>query len=166
MASEGIMFDWSGVYFKEIVKAPGSLVVLGYTSFMVTMAVGRFMSDILVGKYGSRKILIISGFVITIGLYIAVLFPYLISCTLAFMLVGFGVSNVIPIVFHAVGNIKDIPAGIALTIVSSIGFLGFLLGPPIIGYIAEATSLKYSFAMIGIFGVFISLMAKTLKIFK
>ena len=165
MASEGIMFDWSGVYFKEIVKAPGSLVVLGYTSFMVTMAIGRFLSDVLVAKYGARKVLLISGFMITIGLYTAVIFPYLISCTLAFMLVGFGVSNVIPIIFKTAGNTKDVPAGIALTIVSSIGFLGFLIGPPVIGFIAELTSLKYSFAMIGIFGIFISVLAKKLKMF-
>ena len=166
MASEGIMFDWSGVYFKEIVKAPGSLVVLGYTSFMVTMAAGRFLSDILVSKYGARKVLIISGIVISIGLYTAVLFPYLMSCIFAFMLVGFGVSNVVPIVFNAAGNTKDVPAGIALTIISGIGFLGFLIGPPIIGYIAQITSLKYSFAIIAIFGVFISVLAKNLKIFK
>ena len=148
MASEGIMFDWSGVYFKEIVKAPSSLVVLGYTSFMVTMATGRFISDILVMKYGTKKVLIISGFIISLGLYTAVLFPYLISCTLSFMLVGFGVSNVVPIIFNAAGNTKNVPAGIALTIVSSIGFLGFLIGPPMIGYIAELTSLKYSFGIL------------------
>ncbi len=165
MASEGIMFDWSGVYFKEIVKAPSSLVVLGYTSFMVTMATGRFISDILVMKYGTKKVLIISGFIISLGLYTAVLFPYLISCTLSFMLVGFGVSNVVPIIFNAAGNTKNVPAGIALTIVSSIGFLGFLIGPPMIGYIAELTSLKYSFGIIAISGIFISIMAKKLKIF-
>lgn len=166
MASEGIMFDWSGVYFKEIVKAPGSLVVLGYTSFMITMAIGRFLSDILVGKFGPRKVLITSGFVISTGLYIAVLFPNLIACTLAFMLVGFGVSNVIPIVFNAAGNSKIVPTSIALTIVSSISFMGFLIGPPIIGYIAEMTSLQYSFAFIGVFGVFISLLTLRLKMFK
>ncbi|KGD68424.1 major facilitator transporter [Flavobacterium aquatile LMG 4008 = ATCC 11947] len=166
MASEGIMFDWSGVYFKEIVKAPGSLVVLGYTSFMVTMAIGRFLSDILVGKFGPRKVLIVSGFVISTGLYMAVLFPNLIACTLAFMMVGFGVSNVIPIVFNAAGNSKTVPTSIALTIVSSISFMGFLIGPPVIGYIAEMTSLQYSFAFIGVFGVFISLLTLRLKMFK
>lgn len=166
MASEGIMFDWSGVYFKEIVKAPGSLVVLGYTSFMVTMAIGRFLSDILVAKFGPRKVLITSGFVISTGLYMAVFFPNLIACTVAFMLVGFGVSNVIPIVFNAAGNSKIVPTSIALTIVSSISFMGFLIGPPIIGYIAEMTSLQYSFAFIGVFGVFISLLTLRLKLFR
>jgi MFS family permease len=166
MASEGIMFDWSGIYFKEIVKAPGALVILGYTSFMITMAIGRFLSDIIVAKFGPRKILIFSGLLISIGLYVAVLFPYLISCTLAFMLVGFGVSNVVPIVFNQAGKSEKTPTSIALTIVSSIGFLGFLVGPPFIGYIAELTNLKYSFAFIGLFGLFVSGLAFRLKVFQ
>jgi MFS family permease len=66
LASEGIMFDWSGVYFKDVVKAPGSLVILGYTSFMITMASGRFLSDILVKKYGAKKILLVSGITISL----------------------------------------------------------------------------------------------------
>lgn len=166
MASEGIMFDWSGVYFKDIVKAPGALVILGYTSFMITMASGRFLSDILVRKFGAKKILLISGVTISVGLYTAVIFPFLIPSTLAFMMVGFGVSNVIPIVYSTTGRISSIPTGEALTIVTGISFLGFLMGPPIIGHIAELTSLRYSFAFIGMFGVFISVVAYYLKIFR
>lgn len=166
MASEGIMFDWSGIYFKEIVKVPGALVVLGYTTFMISMASGRFLSDILVAKNGAKKVLIASGMVISSGLYMAVLLPSLIPCTIAFMMVGFGVSNVIPIIFNIAGNNKKVPTGIALTIVTSISFLGFLIGPPLIGFIAELTSLKYSFAVIGVFGIFISFLVSRLKIFK
>lgn len=166
MASEGIMFDWSGVYFKDIVKAPGALVILGYTSFMISMASGRFLSDILVRKFGAKKILLISGITISLGLYTAVIFPYLIPCTIAFMMVGFGVSNVIPIIYSTVGRITTIPTGEALTIVTGISFLGFLMGPPIIGHIAELTSLRYSFGFIGVFGVFISFLAYYLKVFK
>jgi len=166
MASEGIMFDWSGVYFKEIVKASGALVALGYTTFMISMASGRFLSDVLSAKYGAKKVLIISGLVISMGLYMAVLLPYLIPCTIAFMLVGFGVSNVIPIIFNIAGKNEKVPTGIALTVVTSISFLGFLIGPPLIGFIAELTSLKYSFAIIGVFGVLISILVSQLKIFK
>jgi MFS family permease len=166
MASEGIMFDWSGIYFKEIIKAPGALAILGYTSFMITMAIGRFLSDVLVAKFGAKKVLISSGLLISIGLYAAVLFPYLISCTIAFMLVGFGVSNVVPIVFNEAGKSEKTPTSIALTIVSSIGFLGFLIGPPFIGYIAELTNLKYSFAIIGLFGLFVSGLVFKLKLFQ
>jgi MFS family permease len=166
LASEGIMFDWSGVYFKDVVKAPGSLVILGYTSFMITMASGRFLSDILVKKYGAQKILLVSGITISLGLYTAVAFPFLIPSTIAFMMVGFGVSNVIPIVYSTTGRITTLPTSEALTIVTGISFLGFLMGPPIIGHIAELTSLRYSFGFIGIFGVFISVLAYYLKIFR
>lgn len=166
MASEGIMFDWSGIYFKEIIKAPGALAILGYTSFMITMAIGRFLSDVLVAKFSAKKVLISSGLLISIGLYSAVLFPYLISCTIAFMLVGFGVSNVVPIVFNEAGKSEKTPTSIALTIVSSIGFMGFLIGPPFIGYIAELTNLKYSFAIIGLFGLFVSGLVFKLKLFQ
>jgi MFS family permease len=166
MASEGIMFDWSGVYFKEIIKAPGALAVLGYTTFMISMASGRFLSDFLVHKFGPKRVLIISGLVISTGLYMAVLLPYLVPCMIAFMLVGFGVSNMVPIIFNIAGNNENVPPGIALTIVTSISFLGFLIGPPLIGFIAEMTSLKYSFAIIGVFGVLISLLVSRLKIFK
>ena len=166
LASEGIMFDWSGVYFKDVVKAPGSLVILGYTSFMITMASGRFLSDILVRKYGAKNILNVSGITISLGLYTAVVFPFLIPSTIAFMMVGFGVSNVIPIIYSAAGRNTTIPTGEALTIVTGISFLGFLIGPPVIGHIAELTSLRYSFGFIGIFGVFISVLAYYLKIFR
>jgi len=166
MASEGIMFDWSGVYFKEIVQAPATLVTLGYTSFMITMATGRFLSDFLVQKYGSKKIMILSGIIITLGLYTAVILPYLITCTIAFMLVGFGVSNVVPIVFNEAGKIKTVATETALTLISSISFLGFLIGPPIIGYIAEVTNLRYSFATIGVLGIFISIVTYRKKLFK
>jgi MFS family permease len=166
MASEGIMFDWSGVYFKDIVKAPGALVILGYTSFMISMASGRFLSDILVRKYGAKNILIVSGITISLGLYTAVIFPFLIPSTIAFMMVGFGVSNVIPIIYSAAGRNTTIPTGEALTIVTGISFLGFLIGPPVIGHIAELTSLRYSFGFIGVFGVFISVLAYYLKIFR
>jgi len=165
MSSEGIMFDWSGVYFKEIIKAPGALVALGYTTFMISMALGRFLSDFLVARYGTRKVLLLSGLIISFGLYSAVLFPYLVPCMVAFMLVGFGVSNVVPIIFNAAGNHSKVPTGIALTVVSSISFLGFLLGPPLIGYMAEVTSLRYSFAFIGLFGVVISILVSRLKLF-
>ena len=133
---------------------------------MITMATGRFLSDFIVAKYGPRKVLFLSGLVISTGLYTAVLFPNLLICTLAFMMVGFGVSNVIPIVFNAAGKSTKVSTSGALTTVSSIGFLGFLMGPPIIGYIAELTSLKYSFAVIGIFGILISALTYNLKLFR
>lgn len=163
MASEGVMFDWSGVYFKEIVKAPGPLVILGYTSFMIMMASGRFLGDRLIHKYGRKRVLQISGLLISIGLFTSVFLPYLIPSTLAFMLVGLGVSTIVPTVYSIAGKNATVAPGEALTIVSSVSFLGFLMGPPVIGFIAEASGLQFSFAFIGIFGVLIAFMASRIK---
>ncbi|KQS46340.1 MFS transporter [Flavobacterium sp. Leaf359] len=163
MASEGVMFDWSGVYFKEIVKAPGPLVILGYTSFMIMMASGRFLGDRLIHKYGRKRVLQISGLLISIGLFTSVFLPYLIPSTLAFMLVGLGVSTIVPTVYSIAGKNATVAPGEALTIVSSVSFLGFLMGPPVIGFIAEAAGLQFSFAFIGIFGVLIAFMASRIK---
>jgi MFS family permease len=163
MASEGAMFDWSGVYFKDVVKAPSSLVILGYTSFMIMMAAGRFVADYMISKIGRKKLLQICGIMISTGLFISVLFPFLIPCTLAFMLVGLGVSSIVPTVYSAAGRHSKVPAGIALATVASVSFLGFLMGPPLIGYISEIAGLRYSFAVIGIFGMGISLLVSRIK---
>jgi len=163
MASEGAMFDWSGVYFKDVVKAPSSLVIVGYTSFMIMMATGRFLADYMISKIGRQRLLQICGVMISTGLFTSVLFPYLIPCTLAFMLVGLGVSSIVPTVYSAAGRHTKVPAGIALATVSSVSFLGFLMGPPLIGYISEIAGLRYSFAVIAVFGTGITLMVSRIK---
>ena len=163
MASEGAMFDWSGVYFKDIVHAPASLIALGYLSFMSAMASGRFIGDKLIAKYGRPKMLRNSGMLISMGLFTSVLFPNIITATIGFLVVGLGVSSIVPMVFSAAGKHSKIPPGMALAAVSSISFLGFLMGPPLIGYIAELFSLRYSFAVIGLLGVTISLMVSKIK---
>lgn len=163
MASEGAMFDWSGVYFKDVVKAPESLVILGYTSFMIMMASGRFVADYLISKIGRQLLMKICGAMISTGLFTAVIFPFLIPSTIAFMLVGLGVSSIVPTVYSTAGKHEKVPPGIALATVSSVSFLGFLIGPPVIGLIAEAFSLRYSYAVIGFFGIGITLLVSRVK---
>ena len=163
MASEGAMFDWSGVYFKDIVHAPSSLVILGYTSFMIMMATGRFIADHLVLQYGRKRLLQVSGTMISTGLFTSVFFPYLIPSTIGFMMVGLGVSSIVPSVYSAAGKHGKIAPGIALATVSSVSFLGFLMGPPLIGYISAAAGLRYSFAAIGIFGFCITLLVSRIR---
>ncbi len=166
MASEGIMFDWSGVFFKDIVKAPGALIILGYTSFMIMMASGRFFGDKLINKYGRKTVMKISGIMISTGFFTAVIFPYIVPSTLAFMIIGLGVSTIVPTLYSIAGKHPTIPTGEALTTVSSVSFLGFLMGPPIIGHIAELSSLRFSFAFIGIFGLFIAFLVGRINAIK
>ena len=164
MAAEGCMFDWSGVYFKEVVEAPRSLIILGYASFMVMMATGRFFGDRIISNVGRKKLLQVSGILILTGLMISVLFPYIVTATLGFIIVGLGVSSIIPTVYSTAARATKIAPGMALASVSSIGFLGFLLGPPLIGYIAELASLRYSLAVIALFGLCITIIVTKLKV--
>lgn len=163
MASEGAMFDWSGVYFQDVVKAPAALTILGYTSFMIMMASGRFVGDRLIQRFGRKKMLQISGILISTGLFISVLFPQIVTATIGFLIVGFGVSSIVPMVYSSAGKNAKIPPGMALAAVSSISFLGFLMGPPLIGYIAQISSLRYSFACIGLLGIAITIMVSRLR---
>ena len=156
MATEGCMFDWSGVYFREIVLAPHSLVVLGYASFMVMMAMGRFLGDYVISRIGRKRTMQISGILVSSGMALSVCFPYIITATIGFMMVGLGVATNIPSVYSVAGRNEKIPAGIALAMVSSVSYFGFLMGPPLIGYISALSSLRYSYAVIGCFGLMIS----------
>ena len=164
MAAEGTMFDWSGVYFKEVVEAPRSLIILGYASFMIMMATGRFFGDRMIAKVGRKKLLQISGIFILTGLMISVLFPYMVTATLGFIIVGLGVSSIIPSVYSTAARATRIAPGMALASVSSIGFFGFLMGPPLIGYIAELANLRYSFAVVALFGLCITIIVTKLKV--
>ena len=163
MVCEGTMFDWSGVYFQKIVAVPKEFTTLGYAAFMGTMAGGRFVGDKMVMHFGPKKVLQGSGIVISVGLLLAVVFPFIVSATLGFLLVGFGVSSVIPLVYSAAGKSKTLSPGLALAAVSTIGFFGFLLGPPIIGFIAEATSLRWSFSLIAFIGFGTTILATLMK---
>ena len=164
MACEGAMFDWSSVYFQDAVHSPATLTILGYVAFMSTMTGGRFVGDYLVNRLGRKKMLQLSGILIASGLSMAVIDPSLITATIGFLLVGFGVSSVIPLVYGAAGRSTRMSAGTALAAVSTISFLGFLLGPPVIGWIAQAANLRYSFALIAILGFCITLLASKAKL--
>jgi MFS family permease len=163
MICEGAMFDWSGVYFQKVIQPPHGLVAIGYTAFMSTMASGRFLGDWLATKWGIKRILQISGTLTAAGLLTAILFPWLFPALAGFLLVGAGVSSVVPLVYSAAGRSKVLSPGVALAAVSTIGYLGFLVGPPFIGFIAQAFNLRVSLGLIAVLGSVIVLIASTLK---
>ncbi|MEP7277734.1 MAG: MFS transporter [Bacteroidota bacterium] len=148
MACENIMYDWSGIYFLKVIHSSKAASVGAYVIYMVTMTIGRFGGDKLVGVLGIKKLLTYSGWLIFAGLMMAVLFPFQLSAGLGFALVGLGVSCMVPLVFSMAGKVQHANTGQALAAVSSIGYLGFLLVPPMVGFIAQATNLQWSFAVV------------------
>jgi Na+/melibiose symporter-like transporter len=159
MICEGAMFDWSGVYFKKVVMAEKAWIGAGYTAFMSTMATGRFIADWFTSRFGVKRTFQLSGVLTASGLLVAVIFPYLITAMIGFFLVGFGVSSIVPLVYSAAGRSKVMSAGVAIAAVSTIGFFGFLIGPPLIGMIAGISSLRISFVVIAAMGLSVSIIA-------
>jgi len=158
MMCEGCMFDWSGVYFKKVIEVEPNYVALGYVAFMGAMAGGRFVSDALTNRIGKIKMLRISGVLIGIGLALAVIFPIASTALIGFMLVGLGTASVIPLSYSIAGRSKIYSPGIALAMVATISFFGFLVGPPLIGFIAEWFNLRVSFALIAVMGIVITIL--------
>ena len=152
-----------GVYFQKVVQTPATYTAIGYVAFTGTMATGRFLGDYLVTKFGVKHILQVSGILIATGLMMAVLFPYAITATAGCLLVGLGVSCVVPVIFGLAGKSTNMSPGLALAAVSTISFLGFLIGPPLIGLIAQASSLRWSFTIIAVLGFGTTLLAGKVK---
>lgn len=166
MAAEGAMTDWNGIYLHEVVGVSEKLSPLGLAAYMITMASGRFVMDKIATRKGRKFVLQCCGACIFVGLLLSVVYIHPVVCLLSFMVIGFGTAGIVPTVYSVTGRKTKIATGTALTLVSSISFLGFLLGPPVIGYISHATNLRYSYALIGLFGVCIVWLASRLKVLK
>ncbi|WP_224751174.1 MFS transporter [Mucilaginibacter pankratovii] len=164
MICEGAMFDWSVIYFKKVVLAPIDWIGAGFTAFMATMALGRFVADSFAHRFGLKRTMQISGMLTATGLLIAVIFPHFYTALIGFLFVGAGVSSVVPMVYSAAGKSKTMKPGVALAAVSTLGFMGFLIGPPIIGFIAGLATLRASFTLIAMMGICVTIVSTKAKI--
>lgn len=148
---EGGMFDWSGVYFREVVNQ--EIFTLGYLIFMIFMAGSRFFSDRVVERLGMPKTYILSASVIAAGVLLMTLFPYFWPAIIGFSLVGIGVAAIVPMTFSLAGSSQKYSAGMAISIITTYAIVGMLLGPPLIGYLAHLFSLRVSFILFIIAGL-------------
>jgi MFS family permease len=134
-------------------------------AFMSAMACTRFLSDWFTHRFSARRVLQVSGLLTGGGLLLSVVQPNLLAAITGFFLVGAGVSSVVPLAYSAAGNSKRMASSAAISAVSSVGFVGFLLGPPVIGFIAQLTSLRISFAAVAILGFSITWIAGRARAF-
>ncbi|GAB3900952.1 MFS transporter [Larkinella knui] len=153
MAFEGVMYDWSGIYFQKIVHAPKELIAAGFVAFMVAMTIGRFSGDWLVNRYSKKTVLTVSALLMTTGLLAAALFPTVLVASSGFILIGFGSSCVIPLVMSLATQSKRGGTGSIIAAVSTIAYFGFLIVPPVVGFMAESFSLRWSFGLMSLLGL-------------
>ena len=162
LATEGAIIDWSALYLEKVSLAKLKWVGLGYTIFSATMAIGRFFGDGISLKLGSKTIILIGSLVGALGFSLILLVSPIIVF-IGFGFVGFGLSVIIPELYRLAGNTKNIDASVAISYVSGIGFLGFLTGPVLLGFLAEWSSLKLSFLALLVFVIISFLLTLTLN---
>lgn len=163
LMGEGAIGDWSGVYLRESLGTDIGFAALGYGIFSFLMAIGRFAGDTITEKVGRTRLTYISGIVAGIGILLAVISNSAYLALFGFGLVGIGFATIFPNVITAASKNGSMQQSYAIASVTTFGYVGFLIGPPVIGLLAELITLRGSLSVISILCLIIVLLAKSVK---
>ncbi|MGI8485320.1 MAG: MFS transporter [Thermomicrobiales bacterium] len=139
---EGGMADWSTLFIHNDLKGSEGVAAFGFTAFSSTMLIGRFAGDRIIGKFGAVPVVRAASVIAAVGMLIGLLPGSIIAAVIGFAIMGLGLSVVIPVVYSAAGSTPGIGSGQGVAAVATIGYSGFLAGPPALGYLAQITSLQ------------------------
>lgn len=156
---EGAMGDWSGVYLRDSLKTTEAFAVSGYVVYSLVMTVSRFTGDAFLMRWGPKRVLRLAGSIAAGGFGLALVVGRPWIALVGFACVAIGMSTVAPIGFSAAGKTKGMRPGAAIAAVSMMGFSGFLVGPPFIGLVAQATSLRLALTLIALLATLIVILA-------
>lgn len=151
--------SWVAVYLSGPLNAPPVLAALGYIVLVGSQFVGRLMGDSLIDRFGQRAVARAGGFSIAAGMGLALAFPNIPLSILGFAAAGFGCATLVPGAMHAADELPGLKHGVGLTILSWLMRIGFLLSPPVVGFIAEATSLRIGLLVVPLAGLVVLLFA-------
>jgi fucose permease len=146
--SEGVAFDWSAVYLRDALGAPEQIAALGFTCFSFTMMAMRFTGDVLIPRFGERNLLFFTALCSVAALLCIIFSPTPLVGISGFLLLGAGVALGAPILFNAAARVPGLAPGAGLATYATFSFIGFLAGPPVIGFVGEKFGLHIGFAMV------------------
>ena len=161
MLCEGAMADWISLYFKEFIPNSSFPITIGFSSFAAAMVLGRFIGDQISLKYGVSTILILNGLLVGIGMLITLLFASVYLKIMGCFIIGIGISTIVPLIYSQAGSQIEIMPSIAIAGVSTIAYIGFLLGPVLIGYLSDFVGLDKALYLIVILGFIAAFISKT-----
>ena len=148
--AEGAVLDWGALLLLQNPAMSPAYAGLGYAVFSVAMTLGRFSGDKIIQRFGRYPVMLTGALTAAAGMTLAVWLPWPEIALLAFLLVGFGLSNTVPMLFNAAGNQQDMPANLAISAMTTLGYAGILSGPALIGFISQWISLSGAFLMIAL----------------
>ena len=163
MISEGIMADWSAVYLSNSLGTSDSFAANGFAAFAGAMAVGRLTGDWVVRQLGASRTVRFSALLAAAGLTAALLIGQPWVALIGFGCVGLGIANGVPIMFSAASRTGDMDPGRALAAVATTGYFAFLLGPPLIGFVAEGLSLTWALGLVVVFNLLVAMFAGAIR---
>jgi MFS family permease len=163
LISEGAIGDWGAIYLREGLGSPPGVAALGYSVFALMMAGGRFTGDWLTTRFGSGHIVRAGGALVVAGISLVLLGLAPWVAIVGYGLVGAGVSCIFPLILSAAARTPGVSPGVGIAAMATAGYTGFLLGPPIIGFLAEAFSLRGAFGVLAIFGVIIIALGSSVR---
>ncbi|KOC89882.1 MFS transporter [Winslowiella iniecta] len=148
--AEGAILDWGALFLTNVRDMPASQAGLGYAVFSIAMTIGRLTGDRIVNSFGSATILLLGSLCAAAGILLAVSVNDVRVTLLAFLLVGFGASNTVPILFSAAGKQETMPVNLAISAMTTIGYAGILAGPALVGFVSQWFSLTTAFSAIAV----------------
>lgn len=163
LLSEGAIADWSAVYMKEELQSNLFLTGIAYAGFSLLMAIGRLTGDGLIPLMGKRRLVIGGGLLSAFGLSIALAFHSPVIAIVGLSITGLGYACIVPILFISAANQPGYTPGSGIAAVTTLGYTGFLVGPPIIGLLAEAFNLTIGLAFVALCSALVSVLAIVMK---
>ncbi len=161
---EGSMMDWSAVMLTENHGMPVAQAGYGFAAFSLTMTFGRLTGDRIVARVGRRSVVTVGGLLAMGGILLATLVPLWQAALLGYAMVGLGCSNIVPVLFTAVGRQTSMPQSVAVPAMSTLGYAGVLAGPAAIGFIAHHSSLPMAFLLVAALMLFVAISGRFLKL--
>ncbi|MGJ1267244.1 MFS transporter [Sphingobacterium spiritivorum] len=165
--SEGAMLDWSAIFLRENKGVAPELAGVGYAAFSVAMATMRLLGDRIISRLDGKTVVVGGSVIAAAGIFIAVAASWLPLTLFGFILLGIGAANIVPVFFSEGGRIRNVPATIAIPVISTMGYAGQLAGPAMLGYISFRFSIDTAFLLIAFLMLIVALtygLRKTSKI--
>lgn len=160
---EGAAADWSAVYVKESLEATASVAALSFVAFSVTMTIGRIIGDRLTTAWGPVALIRRGGLLSAAGVGGALVIGHPIAALVGFACLGAGLAVMVPVVFRAGAQLPGVSSGVGIAAVSTMGYSGFLIGPPVIGGVAELTSLPLALGLLVALSLVIAALAPRVR---
>jgi fucose permease len=161
MLGEGSISDWSVNYMENVVKSPEAMAPIALSAFATAMTMGRLFGDRFRALWGDTRLIVYGGLISTGGIFLVLGLPQPYPAITGFFLIGIGLATIVPITYSIAGNTKDLPPGVGLAMVTTVGYSGFLFGPPVIGFLADISGLRSALLSVAILFVIMTALGFT-----